>query len=186
MRCKSWAQQIRGRVSRSRGHPGPLPGGPARTQVLVTRLGAADKIRLQRHLDELRELERRVGTIAPPQTSACMRPNDPGADPAVGNPQGNDGTNNTYAQNLGYSNEEGRANLFVDLIHLAMVCDLTRVASLQMTMFQSHLNMNELTGQATDLHELGHGGVQGGTVGFSQGSTSWPRGNIRRRCWSPR
>ncbi|MDP1826893.1 MAG: DUF1552 domain-containing protein [Archangium sp.] len=139
------------------------------TEKLVPKLGAADKQRLQRHLDELRDLERRVATIAPPQTSACMRPADPGADPAVGTPQGNNGTDNTYAQNLGYSNEEARANLFVDLIHLAMVCDLTRVASLQMTMFQSHLNMFALTGQATDCHELGHGGVPGGTMALSRG-----------------
>ena len=139
------------------------------TEQLVPKLGSADRQRLQRHLDELRDLERRVATIAPPQTSACMRPTDPGADPAVGTAQGNDGTNNTYSQNLGYSNEEGRANLFVDLIHLAMVCDLTRVASLQMTMFQSHLNMYALTGQATDCHELGHGGAPGGTLAVSKG-----------------
>lgn len=139
------------------------------TEQLVPKLGAADRIRLQRHLDELRDLERRVAAIAPPQTSACMRPADPGADPAVGSPQGMDTNGNTYTQNLGYSNEEARALLFVDLIHLAMVCDLTRVASLQMTMFQSHLNMYALTGQATDCHELGHGGVPGGTMALSRG-----------------
>ena len=139
------------------------------TERLVPKLGIMDRQRLQRHLDELRDLERRVATIAPPQTSACMRPADPGTDPTVGTPQGNDGTSNTYAQNLGYSDEEARANLFVDLIHLAMVCDLTRVASLQMTMFQSHLNMYALTGQATDCHELGHGGVPGGTLALSKG-----------------
>ncbi len=139
------------------------------TEKLVPKLGTMDRQRLQRHLDELRDLERRVATIAPPQTSSCMRPTDPGADPTVGTPQGNNGTDNTYAQNLGYSDEEARANLFVDLIHLAMVCDLTRVASLQMTMFQSHLNMYALTGQATDCHELGHGGVPGGTMALSKG-----------------
>lgn len=139
------------------------------TEQLVTKLGAADKQRLQRHLDELRDLERRVATLAPPETSSCMRPGDPGADPAVGGAQGNDGTSNTYSQNLGYSNEEQRATLFVDLIHMAMACDLTRVASLQLTMFQSHLNMYQLTGQATDCHELGHGGVPGGTMAVSRG-----------------
>ena len=43
-----------------------------------------------------------------------------------------------------------------------------RVASLQMTMFQSHLNMNALTGQATDLHEISHNGVSGGTMAVSK------------------
>jgi hypothetical protein len=139
------------------------------TERLVPRLGAADKVRLQRHLDAFRDLERRVDAIAPPETSACVKPMDPGADPMIGSPQGNNGTDNTYAQNLGYSNEEQRALLFVDLIHMAMVCDLTRVATLQMTMFQSHLNMYQLTGQATDCHELGHSGVPGGTMAVSQG-----------------
>jgi len=139
------------------------------TERLVPKLGAADRIRLQRHLDAFRDLERRVDAIAPPETSACVKPMDPGADPMIGSPQGNNGNENTYAQNLGYSNEEQRALLFVDLIHMAMVCDLTRVATLQMTMFQSHLNMFPLTGQATDCHELGHGGVPGGTMAMSQG-----------------
>jgi hypothetical protein len=143
------------------------------TERLVPKLGAADRIRLQRHLDELRDLERRVATIAPPQTSQCMPPADPGADPAIGSPQGNDGTNNTYAQNLGYSNEEQRALLFVDLIHLAMVCDLTRVATLQLTMFQSHLNMYALTGQATDCHELGHHGLSGSTTMAVSRGIAW-------------
>lgn len=140
------------------------------TERLVPRLGAADKIRLQRHLDGFRDLERRVDAIAPPETSTCIKPMDPGVDPSVGSPQGqNSMGENTYAQNLGYSNEETRANLFVDLIHMAMVCDLTRVATLQMTMFQSHLNMYSITGQATDCHELGHGGVPGGTMAMSRG-----------------
>ncbi|MBL8911706.1 MAG: DUF1552 domain-containing protein [Archangium sp.] len=143
------------------------------TERLVVKLGAADKIRLQRHLDELRDLERRVATIAPPQTSVCMPPADPGADPSVGSPQGNDGTNNTYMQNLGYSNEQQRALLFVDLIHLAMVCDLTRVATLQLTMFQSHLNMFSLTQQATDCHELGHHGIPGSTTAAVSGGIAW-------------
>lgn len=139
------------------------------TERLVPKLGAADKVRMQRHLDAFRDLERRVDAIAPPETTSCVKPMDPGADPMIGSPQANNGTENTYAQNLGYSNEEQRALLFVDLIHMAMVCDLTRVATLQMTMFQSHLNMFPLTGQATDCHELGHGGVPGGTMAMSQG-----------------
>jgi Protein of unknown function (DUF1552) len=142
-------------------------------ETLVPKLGAADRLRLQRHLDELRALELRVSMMAPPMTSTCMKPADPGADPAVGNPQGqNSSGENTYSVNLGYSDEDARARVFVDLIHMAMVCDLTRVASLQMTMFQSHLNMNALTGQATDCHELGHGGVPGGTLAMAK-SHAW-------------
>jgi len=139
-------------------------------QKLTNRLGAADKLRMQRHLDELRQLELRVAAIPPVQTSVCVKPQDPGADPGVGSPQGTNASgDNTYTQNLGYSGEEQRAKVFCDLIHMAMVCDLSRVASLQMTMFQSHLNMYELTGQKTDCHELGHGGVPGGSASQAKG-----------------
>lgn len=137
---------------------------------MLPKLGAADKLRMQRHLDEVRQLEVRIAAIPPPQTGVCVKPSDPGADPGVGSPQGVDlAGDNTYTQNLGYSNEEQRATVFCDLIHMAMTCDLTRVASLQMTMFQSHLNMYALTNQATDCHELGHGGVPGGSVAQAKG-----------------
>lgn len=140
------------------------------SQRLMPKLGASDKLRMQRHLDEIRQLEMRVAAIPPPQTSVCVKPMDPGSDSGVGAPQGtNAAGDNTYTQNLGYSGEEERAKVFCDLIHMAMTCDLTRVASLQMTMFQSHLNMYALTGQATDCHELGHGGVPGGSVAQAKG-----------------
>jgi hypothetical protein len=141
------------------------------TATLVPKLGTADRQRLQRHLDELRALELRVAATPPPQTTLCMKPMDPGPDPAIGTAQPYDMTamQNGYAQNDGYSGEDQRAQVFCDLIHMAMVCDLTRVVSLQMTMFQSLLNMYQLTGQATDLHELGHGGVSGGTHAVSVG-----------------
>jgi hypothetical protein len=139
------------------------------TATLVPKLGKADQQRLQRHLDELRALEMRVAATPPPQTSLCVKPMDPGADPAIGTAQPYDMTSmsNGYSQNDGYSGEDQRAGVFCDLIHMAMCCDLTRVVSLQMTMFQSHMNMfsivcpGQTTPLATDLHELGHGGAPG-------------------------
>ncbi len=137
------------------------------TERLLPKLGRADQARLSRHLEEIRELERRIAAIPPPATGVCQKPMDPGADPALGGAQGTDvDGNNTYDQNLGYSNEEQRAQVFVELIHLAFACDLARVASLQFTMFQSHMNMYPLTGQRNDLHELGHAGF--GTVGMAK------------------
>jgi hypothetical protein len=137
--------------------------------ALKPRLSRQDQIRLERHLDEIRALEGRVAAVPPAQTSICVKPADPGTDPSAGAPQGTDGAgNNTYSQNNGYSGEEQRARAFCDLVHMAMACDLSRVISLQMTMFQSHLNMYPLTGQATDLHELGHGGVPGGTSAMAK------------------
>lgn len=137
---------------------------------MMPKLGTKDRQRMQQHLDEIRQLETRISAIPPPQTGVCQKPMDPGADPGVGAPQGTDANgDNTYTQNLGYSGEEQRATVFIDLIKMAMACDLTRVASLQMTMFQSHLNMYQLTGQPTDCHELGHGGVPGGKVAQAKG-----------------
>ena len=56
-----------------------------------------------------------------------------------------------------------------DLIHMAFVCDLTRAATLQITAFQSHMNVYPVTGMLdspvpldrplrADLHEVGHNG----------------------------
>ncbi len=136
-----------------------------RADRLIARLGGADRQRIERHLDEIRDLERRVGAIPPVASGACQKPGDPGGDPALGGNQGD-----SFNQNLGYSGEEQRARAFCDLIHIAMVCDLSRVASLMFTMAQSHLNMYQLTGQASDLHELGHHGLPGrdGTLQMSK------------------
>ena len=135
---------------------------------LLPKLGASDRTRLEQHYDEIRALENRISALPPPVTSTCQKPPDPGADPPLGGSQGTDSSGQlTYDQNLGYSNEEQRARVFCDLIHMALTCDLTRVVSLQFTMFQSHMNMYQLIGQPHDLHELGHG--SGGTLVVSQG-----------------
>jgi len=115
------------------------------TQRLMTRLGPADRQRLERHLEEILALEKRIDAIAPPQTGACMKPADPGADPAV-----NDG--------IGYSGEEERAGVMVDLIHMAFTCNLTRVATLMLSDLQSSLNMSSLVGINDGVHNLGHVG----------------------------
>ena len=52
-----------------------------------------------------------------------------------------------------------------DLIHMAFACDLTRVATHQITVFQSHMNVYQVTEALglpvrADLHEAGHNGDQ--------------------------
>jgi hypothetical protein len=69
----------------------------------------------------------------------------------------------TIATNTGYSDEATRARLLADLIHMAFVCDITRVATLQITVFQSHMNVFPLSDGLglpihADLHETGHNG----------------------------
>ena len=140
----------------------------ADTERLVQKLGTADKQRLQRHLDEIRDLEVRVNAIPPDAGGACQMPVDPGEDPPIGGSQGSS-SGSSFNVNAGYSDEDTRARLFCDLIHMAMVCDSTRVASLQFTMAQSHMNAYPITGIAADLHEVGHSGGGGGTLGMSKG-----------------
>jgi hypothetical protein len=148
-----------------------LVGGKLQKLAANTQLGKADQQRLQQHADEIRTLENQISALPPAMTATCQKPMDPGPDSTPGGPQGVDsGGTSTYGTNLGYSDEETRARIFCDLIHMAFTCDLTRVASLQMTMFQSHMNVFALCGAHCDLHELGHNGdpVIRGTLAVSK------------------
>ena len=125
---------------------------------LLERVGASDRARLQAYFDQCRDLERRLSTLEEtPAAPACVRPATPGADPALG-PDSNVSLNNgaSYSDDSGYSNEELRATLMVDLTLAAFQCDLTRVVSLLMTQNQSFMNMFKLTGQHSDVHALSH------------------------------
>ena len=137
------------------------------TEALVPRLGSADKIRLQRHLDELRALEKRLNATAPPQTSSCVLPSDPGEDPPIGGAveNGQQGSGGGYDSTAAYSNEELRASHMVDLIHFALACDLSRVANLMFTYAQCFMNMNPIYAYPTDLHEMSHYSMGGGEAG---------------------
>jgi hypothetical protein len=146
-----------------------MVGGSA--EKLLPKLGAADKLRMTQHLDEIRDLERRIVAIPPPTAGSCQKPPSPGADPSIGGPQATDVTSGGgFNINIGYSGEEERARAFCDLIAMAFACDLSRVGSLMFTMFQSHMNMYPLTGHRCDLHEIGHGGdpTSRGTLGVSK------------------
>jgi hypothetical protein len=139
----------------------------AKRERLLTKVGAADRIRLEQHFDELRALEQRVRAIPPPTTGTCVALDDPGAPPAIG------GANSTVGSgidlNTGYSGEAERARVMCDLIHMAFVCDLTRAATLQITAFQSHMNVRPIAQELLasvgrsgdirgDIHEIGHNG----------------------------
>jgi hypothetical protein len=115
------------------------------TDRLMKKLGKVDQERLGAHLEQIRELERRIAALPPAITQTCRKATDPGADPAI----------NLAAA---YSGEKDRARIFGDLVHLAYACDLTRVATLMYSMPQSHMNAGPVTnGQYNiDLHELGH------------------------------
>lgn len=129
---------------------------------LLQKVSAVDRTRLERHFDEIRALELRAQTIQPPAAGTCRIMPDPGPDPAIGGDNaGSD--SGSIGTNTGYSQETERAELFADLIHMAFTCDLTRAATLQITTFQSHMNVFPTTSALgspirADLHETGHNG----------------------------
>ena len=141
-------------------------------EKLVNNVGRADEQRLERHFDEIRDLEGRLAALPPVASGTCTGLADPGADPPIGGDH--NGGAAVIAPNLGYSNEHDRSRLFADMIHMAFVCDLTRAASLQITAFQSHMNVLPVSQQLGslpgttrpsswgdingDLHEVGHNG----------------------------
>jgi len=134
---------------------------------VLSGVGRTDQMRLERHYDELRDLERRVDAVDL-VGGTCQVPTDPGADPTVGGDNAGSGSD-SIGTNTGYSEEDTRARVMADLIHMAFVCDLTRAATLQLTAFQSHMNVYPITGNLdspvpldrpirADLHEVGHNG----------------------------
>lgn len=83
--------------------------------TLQSRLGAADKARLDQHLTGVRELETRLAKLEedPPSLEACARP---GTVPETG-----------YPDVDGRPQISARSRLMVDMLAMAFACDQTRV-----------------------------------------------------------
>lgn len=129
---------------------------------ILGKLGAADRQRLERHFDEIRDLETRLAAMPPDAGAQCMKPTAPDDDLPTGADNAGSGSD-TIGTNTGYSDEDRRARILADLIHMAFVCDITRVATLQLTVFQSHMNVFQISSELgmpirADLHEVGHNG----------------------------
>ncbi len=131
---------------------------------LVARLGHTDRIRMEQHFAEIRALEERLGELAPPSSAQCQMLPDPGQNWPVSPPTGS-----SYE----WSNEELRAEVLADLIHMAFVCDLSRVASLMFGEWKSYLNMAPAIGYPHDLHALTHFGGDGTGIGPQSDSLAW-------------
>ncbi|HEX7453982.1 MAG TPA: DUF1552 domain-containing protein [Polyangiaceae bacterium] len=131
-------------------------------QRILSKLGAADQARLGEHFDQIRDLETRISAMPPMAGDQCQKPTAPADNiPLGGDNAGSDSA--SIATDTGYSDEDTRARLLADLIHMAFVCDITRVATLQITVFQSHMNVFKISTDfglpiRADLHECGHNG----------------------------
>ncbi len=134
---------------------------------LMGEVGSGDRIRLEQHFDQIRDLEHRLADIPDTSGEGCAPLADPGADPS----QSNHG-NTEHGGQTGYSDEDRRAAVFVDLIHMALVCDLTRVASLMITHEQSVMSLDPLWGAAYEMHDVTHVDFPGVDAVWDQ-VTSW-------------
>ncbi|HZO13662.1 MAG TPA: DUF1552 domain-containing protein [Polyangiaceae bacterium] len=126
-----------------------------RGTALMQKLGAADRQRVDEHLSHVRDLEKLVTSNGISTSGSCQLVPDPGADPPIGgdNPSGFDG----WASNAGYSDEDTRARVFTDLLHMALTCDLTRAATLMYTFIASALNVEPISGVQKTFHSFHHG-----------------------------
>lgn len=82
--------------------------------ALSPKLGSADKQKIDQHFTQIRELEQRLGAAATPVGQACVKPAAPGSLDFRAN-----------------DNFPAVGKLQMDLLVMALACDLTRVASLQ-------------------------------------------------------
>ena len=119
---------------------------------LIGQVGYSDRIRLQEHFDSIRNIENQIsGLRSGSSNSACSIPEAP---PIY-----------DYNNSEGWGDEDLRAKVFADLIHMAFTCDLVRSASLQITAFQSFANaVNIHPSLTTDVHEIGHLGAGGDPI----------------------
>jgi hypothetical protein len=133
--------------------------------ALKQRLGRPDQQRLERHFEEIRELEQRLSAIpgdrpipgTTPAAGGCSMPAKPGTDPGVVVEEAEG------SGEVGYAGEEERAQVMTGLLTKAFACDLTRVATLQYTCVQCFMSVERLVGIKMDLHELAHlSTIQGG------------------------
>lgn len=137
---------------------------------LVARVSTYDRRRLEQHFDQIRDLETRLSEIPDTSGEGCSQFPDPGSDPAE-----EDYANTEHGGTAGYSGEEERAAIFVDLIHMALVCDLTRVATLVITAEQSMMSIQPLFGAAYEMHDVTHNDIPNRNEVWND-ITSWHAG----------
>jgi len=142
---------------------------------LLPRLGKADQVRLERHFDEIRDLETRMQ-----KAEASCEPLPIPEDPPIGGTvvtASGDGTENIYTSEWdtkGWSSEDKRAEMLADLIAMAFRCDLTRVVPLEFG--GGTMSVYHLVGARVDVHGCSH---FSGSSGTDSGSTELMSRNMQ-------
>jgi hypothetical protein len=103
-------------------------------------LGAADRLKVEAHMSALRDIERGLASGAPAASPGCRRPDRPAAFDHRAN-----------------ENFPAAGRMQMDLLVMALACDLTRVASLQWNKATSRVR-HEWVGVPDEHHELSHSG----------------------------
>lgn len=104
---------------------------------LKTELGAADKIRLEAHLDSIAELQAKLSSAVP----VCELPADP-----------------MFTNSEALNNEQLTltSELMSDLISYAFACDLTRVATMLFIEGAAEPSLSEIPGNENSWHQYSH------------------------------
>ena len=102
---------------------------------LSGQLGSSDKIRLEQHLDGVRELELRLARLQedPPALESCIRPEEPNAE---------------YPDIDSRPQFEARNEVMSQMVAMALACDQTRILTYNYT----HALNNHLFPNTTDGH----------------------------------
>ncbi len=142
-------QQLFANFTPSQTGPDPMLGARQKlldavlddAKSLETRLGAADKQRLEIHLEGVREIEKQLEILQNGSLAACAVPPVP----------------------TDSSSYRATAKLMADLIAAAFACDITRVASVEFSSPASHTNYPDIysegfvfNGTPTSFHEYEH------------------------------
>jgi hypothetical protein len=99
--------------------------------TLAGKLGSADKIKLESHLEKIRILEKTLDAVPPTMTSSCMAPTK--VDTSDYNPKsGLSADNDGKVLDIETDKAIPKVGKFMmDMIVMALACDITGVASLQ-------------------------------------------------------
>lgn len=117
---------------------------------LQPRVSVADRQKLDRHLSTVREFERSLENLGGNETMGCQVPGEP---PTVNLDPVDCIQDDRPARCFGDFNELGKAQM--DLLVLALTCDLTRVVSLQWATAESTIFHSDL-GVAGEHHLMSH------------------------------